>query len=257
LQSAVLNLLLNARDAMPGGGTITVATSNVEFEAGAVTLPPLDLEPGGYVVVTIRDTGVGMDAEMQARIFEPFFTTKEAGVGTGLGLAAVYGTAKNHKGAVGVRSSPGQGSEFMLYLPISRVTAARQHTEEPPSLRLHGHVVVIDDERVVRESEVRMLEALGCTVSSFADAESAIAYFEREHESVDLVVLDFVMPGRSGAETFQALRRIDPSVQVLVVSGYSLDEQVQRLIEAGAQGFLQKPFSMAALAGSVGPRLRR
>jgi nitrogen-specific signal transduction histidine kinase len=258
LQSALLNLLLNARDAMPEGGTVTVATSNVEFAEGDSAPRPLDLDYGEYVVVVVRDTGIGMDVEMQARIFEPFFTTKEVGVGTGLGLAAVYGTARNHKGAISVRSTPGHGSQFTLYLPVSRAGGARrEHSDEPPSLRLHGQVIVIDDERVVRESEAQMLEALGCTVVGFADAESAIAYFEREHASVDLVLLDLVMPGRSGAEAFRALQAIEPRVQVLVVSGYSLDEQVQRLIEAGALGFLQKPFTMAELAAKVGPQLRR
>ena len=199
LQSALLNLLLNARDAMPEGGTVTVATSNLELAEGGLTPHPIDLEKGDYVVATVHDTGVGMDAEMQARIFEPFFTTKDVGVGTGLGLAAVYGTAKNHKGAIGVRSSPGNGSQFTLYLPVSRAGGARrEHSEEPPSLRLHGQVIVIDDERVVRESQAQMLEALGCTVVSFPDADTAIAHFEREHASVDLVLLDLVHAGPVG-----------------------------------------------------------
>ena len=255
LQSAVLNLLLNARDAMPEGGTITVATSNADFDAD-VSMPAVELEAGAYVVISVRDTGVGMDAEMQSRIFEPFFTTKEVGAGTGLGLAAVYGTAKNHKGAVSAASSVGKGSQFMLFLPVSRPGTTRiEHSAEPPSLRLHGHVVIVDDESVVRDSQTQMLQALGCSVTSFADSEAAIAYFQSSYASVDLVLLDLVMPGTSGAEAFKVLKRIDSDVQILVVSGYSLDEQVQRLIEAGAMGFLQKPFTMATLAGKVGPLL--
>jgi two-component system cell cycle sensor histidine kinase/response regulator CckA len=257
LQSAVLNLLLNARDAMPHGGTITVTTSNVEILTDEPSTQQLGLAQGHYIALGVHDTGVGMDLEMQARIFEPFFTTKETGGGTGLGLAAVYGTAKNHNGAVGVVSALGSGSQFTLYLPSSRAGVTRRdHPEEPPSLRLHGHVIVVDDECVVRESEVKMLEALGCKVSSFADADTAIAFFRRSHRAVDLVLLDLVMPGTSGADAFTGLRNIDPKVQVLICSGYSLDEQVQRLMESGAKGFLQKPFSMATLAGRVGSLLR-
>jgi PAS domain S-box-containing protein len=261
LQSAVLNLLLNARDAMPEGGTIRVDSFNMDFAPSEDTPPPHGLAAGPYVVLRVLDTGVGIDPALGERVFEPFFTTKETGAGTGLGLAAVYGTLKNHKGAVAVDSVLGKGSVFTLYLPVSRRESAasseRSRSGEPHGLRLSGHVLVVDDEPAIRDTTGQMLEALGCTVSVCADGESALAYFEREHAKVELVLLDLVMPGKSGAETFAALKRIDPHVQVLLVSGYSEEGHAQALVDAGARGFLQKPFTMASLAARVREILAR
>jgi two-component system cell cycle sensor histidine kinase/response regulator CckA len=257
LQSSLLNLLLNARDAMPHGGTVTISTANVEFEAASSVPGPFELAPGTYVKIDVRDTGVGMDAETRARIFEPFFTTKEVGAGTGLGLSAVYGTVKSHKGAVSVDSTVGGGSCFTLYLPASRPgSVALLPTEEPASLRLRGHVVVIDDEPAVRDVQVQMLEALGCVVTTFEDPERAIEFFRAQKDGIDLVLLDLVMPGKSGEEVFYALRQIEPRMPVLIVSGYSVGGQAQRILEAGAKGLLQKPFTMASLAAKVSSLLR-
>lgn len=250
LQSAILNLVLNARDAMPHGGTVTVATSNVEFDDSGFQPRPLGLAPGAYVVVQIRDTGMGVEKGLEAKIFEPFFSTKSTG--TGLGLAAVYGTAKNHKGAVGMTSELGKGSAFTLYLPAARPgTVQRSLDGEPATLRLHGHVLVVDDDAVVREGMARMLEALGCSVASEPDGQSAVAYLREHRHEVDLVLLDLVMPGMSGRETFAAMQAIDPGVRVLIASGYSLDGEAQAMLESGARGFLQKPFGMSVLAGKV------
>lgn len=257
LQSAILNLVLNARDAMPQGGTLTLVTFNVEFAEVPDEPPPYGLSAGSYVAVQVRDTGVGVQPGLEERIFEPFFSTKETGAGTGLGLAAVYGTAKNHKGGVGVLSEVGKGSTFTMYLPGARPGAlARGLQGEPSTLRLHGHVLVVDDESAVRETSMKLLEALGCSVSVAQDGKSALAYFREHHQEIDLVLLDLIMPGMSGLETLLALKAVDPSVRVLVASGYSLDGDAQSMLEAGARGYLQKPFSMAALAGKVGAMLR-
>ena len=254
LQSAVLNLLLNARDAMPRGGKITVSSSNRELSGNEAA--SVGLTPGRYITLSVKDTGVGIEGETLERIFEPFFTTKESGSGTGLGLAAVYGTAKNHQGAIGVTSNLGEGSTFTLYLPESaRKGARRERADEIPCARLRGRVVVIDDDQVVRDTEAKMLTALGCQVTSFADAESALTFFENFHGEVDLVVLDLIMPGMSGKEAFRWLQEVDPHVKVVMASGYSLDDQAQRLLEAGARGFLQKPFTMTTLANTLGPLL--
>jgi two-component system, cell cycle sensor histidine kinase and response regulator CckA len=261
LQSVVLNLALNARDAMPHGGTLTFSTSNVHLDAtqpAQLAQPAGDLPPGTYVTLSVRDTGTGMDPQTQARIFEPFFTTKELGAGTGLGLAAAYGAIKNHKGAIAVQSVPHQGSMFTIHLPVSRSgSAQRPATEEPESLRLHGHVMLVEDEPALRAVARQMLSALGCTVTAFEDAASALGFFRESHAGVDLIILDMVLPGMTGAEAFAALKEIDRGVQVLVVSGYSLDGQAQQLVDDGARGFLQKPFDMAGLAGKVGAILRR
>jgi two-component system, cell cycle sensor histidine kinase and response regulator CckA len=236
---------------------IRMDTFNIEFPPSEDAPPPHGLAPGPYVVLQVRDTGIGMAPSVSDRVFEPFYTTKELGAGTGLGLAAVYGTLKNHKGAVSVESTPGKGSVFSLFLPVTRREAAvLRHQEEPATLRLSGSVMVVDDEVAVRDVMSSMLKALGCTVLEFSDGESAIAYFRGQHRSVDLVLLDLMMPGMSGADTFAALKGIDPDVQVVIASGYSLDGQAQHLIDSGAQGFLQKPFNMTSLARRVSPLLR-
>ncbi len=258
LHSVILNLALNARDAMPEGGTITLSTANAVYQPSSDPPPPTGLPPGSYVSLSVRDTGVGMDRETQQRMFEPFFTTKETGAGTGLGLAAAYGTVKNHRGTITVDSEVGRGTLFTIYLPVSRPgTAPKADTAEPPSLRLHGHALVVEDEAAPREVEAQMLEALGCTVTTFEDGRSALEHFREHHASVDLVMLDIVMPGMTGMDTYAAMKAIDPTVQVLVVSGYSLDGEAQAIIDAGASGFLQKPFTMAALAGKAAEILRR
>ena len=211
LQSALLNLLLNARDAMPEGGTIFLETFNIHYEASEQAPPPHGLAPGYYVCLQVRDTGVGMEPAVSERVFEPFFTTKEIGAGTGLGLAAVYGTLNNHRGAVTVESEPGKGSAFTLYFPVSRREAsARSQAGEPSSLRLRGSVMVVDDEAAIRDIVVQMLEALGCSVIAFSDGESALAYFRGAATSVDLVLLDLVMPGiwPHGTKRQDALIRI-------------------------------------------------
>jgi PAS domain S-box-containing protein len=258
LQSALLNLLLNARDAMPNGGTIRLTTANVMYENAAVGDFPSGLAAGEYVMVSVSDTGVGIKPDALERVFEPFFTTKDVGVGMGLGLAVVYGTLKNHRGAVGVSSEIGKGSVFSLYLPASRAPkGTRVLREEPASLRLQGHVLLIDDEAAVRDATAKMLQSLGCTVASFSDGDSAIEHFKLEHLSVDVVLLDLMMPGLPSIETLAALQRIDPGVQVLLASGYSEHGQAQAMLGMGAKAFMRKPFSMAALAGQVGALLPR
>ena len=255
LKSAVLNLALNARDAMPEGGTLTVSTRNVDFTAAAQDVT--GLPPGSYVALSVRDEGMGMDAETRDHIFEPFFTTKQVGAGTGLGLAAVYGTIRNHEGGIVVESEPGHGSVFTAYLPVARPGPQDQpHREEPPGMRLRGHVMLVDDEDAVREVGTQMLEGLGCTVRAFRDGDSALAYYREHHETVDLILLDLIMPGMTGARVFEQARAIDPHVHVLLLSGYSRDGQAQELIDVGASGFLQKPFSMEELAREVGTALQ-
>lgn len=258
LQSALLNLLLNARDAMPDGGTVCITTSNVSCDDAAGADLPSGLSTGEYVLLSIQDTGVGIEPEALERVFEPFYTTKEVGAGIGLGLAVVYGTLRNHKGAVSVTSEVGKGSVFSLYLPVARAPrGARVEREEPASMRLHGHVLLIDDEAAVRSATAMMLESLGCTVQSCGDGDEAIAYFQAEHLGTDVIILDLMMPGISSVDTLTALQRIDPDVQVLLASGYSEEGQAQTMLAMGAKAFLHKPFSMAALAGQVGALLPR
>jgi PAS domain S-box-containing protein len=259
LENAILNLALNARDAMPEGGTLTITTDNIEIGDGADAALPPGLGSGTYVTVTVRDTGIGMDKATQDRVFEPFFTTKDAAGGVGLGLAAVYGTVTNHRGGIVVDSEPGAGTSFTIYLPVTRPSASvgsRRDSGEPVGQRLHGHVLLVEDEPDVREVCGQMLEALGCTVTTAADGGSALATFREHHDRIDLVLLDLVLPRVNGPEVFRAIRDIDAEVPVLVVSGFSVDGEAQQLIDDGARGFLQKPFTLAALAGAVAQALR-
>jgi len=259
LENIFLNLGINARDAMPEGGKLTFATKNLVVGDAPESGPPPDLQAGTYLVVTVTDTGVGIDRASQAMVFEPFFTTKEKAGGTGLGLAAVYGTVKNHKGAIVVDSELGKGTCFTLYLPVIRPTAqARDLGEngEPLGQRLSGHVLLVEDEPGLRDVCSQMLESLGCTVETAADGDSAIRLYREGHARIDVVLLDLLLPKLSGPEVFRKMIATDPGVQVLVMSGFSLDGEAQSMIDKGARGFLQKPFTLAALAAEVGRALR-
>jgi len=259
LENAILNLALNARDAMPEGGILTLTTDNIELGAEPDADLPPDLAPGPYIAVSIRDTGIGMDRETRDRVFEPFFTTKDATGGVGLGLAAVYGTVTNHRGGIVVDSEPGAGTSFTIYLPVTRPSASagsRRDSGEPVGQRLSGHLLLVEDEPDVRDVCAQMLEALGCTVTTAADGGSALATFREHHDRIDLVLLDLVLPRINGPEVFRSIREIDAEVPVVVVSGFSVDGEAQQLIDDGARGFLQKPFTLAALAGAVAQALR-
>jgi len=228
----------------------------VTFAASDPSELPAGLSPGEYVLITISDTGAGIEPDALDHVFEPFYTTKDAGGGLGLGLAVVYGTLRNHRGAVSAQSELGKGSSFSLYLPAARAPKrSRVRREEPANLRLQGHVLLVDDEDAVRDATAKMLQSLGCTVSAFGDGQSALEYFRAEHSVVDVVLLDLMMPGLSSLETLAGMQQIDSQVQVLLASGYSDDGQAQAMLAMGARAFMHKPFSMAALAGKVGALL--
>jgi len=249
LQSAVLNLALNARDAMPDGGTMMFTSENVELDNSFQSEHGFPISPGSYVKLTVTDTGTGMTAEVQSRIFEPFFTTKAKGKGTGLGLAAVYGTVKNHRGAIRIHSRPLMGSRLELFLPVGAETVESHRPREvdDPRVRQSAKIMVVEDEPQLRDVARRMLESLGYTVTTFASGDQAVSYFKAEHANVDLVILDMVMPVMSGRETFRLLREIEPNVKALLASGYSLDGDAQAILDDGVLGFIQKPYGRKAL----------
>jgi len=249
IHNALLNLAVNARDAMPEGGTLTFATRIAEPPGG---LAGQDATAGRQVEITVADTGQGMDEEVRRHLFEPFFTTKGPGKGTGLGLAAVYGVVRNHGGAIAVDSHPGRGTAFTILLPLHDGACAdpAPAPEQPPVPAAGRSILVIDDEEVVRELTCEMLAELGCRCRHCADAESAIALLAAG-EPVDLAVLDVVMPRLAGLDAFLALRAARPGLRVLLVSGHSLNGEVQAILDRGACGFLQKPFRATALARAV------
>lgn len=249
LQNALLNLALNARDALPDGGEIEFHTLNSDISNAFCEKHSLDIKPGRYLLLTVADNGIGMDNKTRQRIFEPFFTTKELGKGTGMGLAAVYGTIKSHKGVILVDSTPGQGTIFSIYLPLVNHRAEEEPLIIPLSSkeRKAASILLVDDDEVVRSVVYRMLERSGYTVALCSDGLEAVDYYREHYEEIDLIILDLVMPVMGGKKVFPLLREINPEVIVLVSSGYSLEGEAQSIIDVGASGFIQKPFKKDTL----------
>ncbi|MCG8615969.1 MAG: response regulator [Desulfobacterales bacterium] len=254
LKQVLMNLYVNAWQAMPNGGKITVRSENIMVDARERDSLGLE-ETGAYIRISVSDTGTGMDKITMARIFDPFFTTKERGQGTGLGLATAYGIVKSHKGTFRVESRPGKGSVFMFYLPAaegygdntcSYPEDASDETDQIVAGR--GRILLVDDERGVIEVCSEMLETLGYEVLIAESGPEAITILKTETASVDLVILDMVMPGMNGFETYEKIREISPDSRVLVCSGYSKEEEVMQMIEKGCDDYLYKPFDVAMLS---------
>ena len=240
LQQVVLNLCVNARDAMPEGGKLILETGEIVLGEG--------VEKGGrYVVLSVTDTGVGMSEEVKTRIFEPFFTTKADGQGSGLGLSLVYGVVKNHGGFVRVYSELGEGSTFRVYLPFSGKDIVQEKEEEFDTKGKGEKVLVVDDEETIREFTKEVLEGSGYSVEMAKDGEEAVRAYERGWQGFDLVILDMVMPKLGGREVYERMLRINPKVKVVLTTGYSRNGRAREILDEGVQGFIQKPY--------VGPEL--
>ncbi len=247
----VMNLAVNARDAMPDGGTLTIETSQVTLdEAFADAHWPV--RPGRYAQLAMSDSGIGMDAGTQARIFEPFFTTKELGKGTGLGLATVYGIVKQSEGFIWVYSEPGIGTTFRIYLPLTPAAAEAPVTAPAPAVRGGTEtILLVEDSAAVREATRRALEAFGYTVVAAPDARAALDVAARRAGPIDLLLTDVVMPGLGGSQLAHELAASRPGARVLFMSGYTDDAIVrQRALFRGTH-YLQKPFTRESLARKV------
>ena len=261
IQSALLNLALNARDAMPEGGEMIFHTQTVGLEADYCKQHPFRLTPGKYVQLSVTDSGVGMDAATIGRIYEPFFTTKKPGEGTGLGLSAVYGTMKTHKGGISVYSEPGRGSTFKLLFPLEEpadLTAAKSVSPSNSEVddlsfesRTAPKVLIVDDEEMVASVAAEHLRQAGYEVHVYTDSCAALSFFKENYRALSLVVLDMVMPEMDGREMFRSMKGIDPKVRVLLSSGFSLNGAAQTLLDGGALGFIQKPFRRNDLLSAV------
>ncbi|HIE04013.1 MAG TPA: response regulator [Candidatus Latescibacteria bacterium] len=246
MQQVIMNLAVNARDAMPGGGRLEVRLDKVELGEEVRSWDP-ELIPGRYVRITVRDTGTGMPPEVLERALDPFFTTKEPGRGTGLGLFQVYGIVKQHRGHISIESDVGKGTSVRVYLPeLAQVAPSEERKEEVP--RGSETVLVVEDEGGVRESLRGILEGLGYKVITASDGEEGLRLYREHPGKIDVVLSDMVMLGMGGRELYRRLRDIDPGARVLIMSGYGLSEEVRELISEGAAGFIQKPISMEKLA---------
>ena len=255
IQQVIMNLAINARDAMPGGGRLTLATANADLD-DSDTVQHLPLPPGRYVTLLVGDTGIGMDAETRARVFEPFFTTKELGKGTGLGLATVYGIVKQSGGYIWVDSEPGHGTVFRVYLPRHEVASPTDAMAVPspaaePLPGGHETLLLVEDEAMVRELMRGTLERQGYQVLCAGSGREALAVASAHGAPLDLLVTDVVMPGMRGPDLSARLLPAHPRLRVLFMSGYADDAALHHGVREGQAAFLQKPFTRAALVHKV------
>ncbi|MFN2367245.1 MAG: PAS domain S-box protein, partial [Desulfurivibrionaceae bacterium] len=258
IEQVLMNLVTNARDALPAGGRLTIATSLAIIDDGDVVADE-NARPGRYARITVSDTGHGMDAETRARIFEPFFTTKGVGEGTGLGLAISYGIIKQHDGYIKVYSEPGQGTEFNIYLPVNETGAApgRETTFSASVRGGNETILVAEDDEALRELSGRVLESFGYKVIPAVDGEDALVKFKENRERISLLLLDMVMPKKNGKEVVEAIMKISPGTKVIFSSGYTMDVITHKELEEAGFAFIHKPYQAKELARKVRQALDR
>jgi len=249
IEQVLLNLFVNAGDAMPGGGDLFLKTMNATHNDMKGRL--YDPKPGNYVLLRVTDTGTGMDEKTMERIFDPFFTTKEMGRGTGLGLASAYGIIKNHGGYIDVDSIQGQGATFSIYLPASKRGVQKSVKIAERLIKGTGTVLLVDDEEIILEVGRELLEAIGYRVLAAKDGKEAVQVYEKNRDEIDIVLLDIVMPNMGGGEAYDRMKKINPDVKVLLLSGYSINGGAREILKRGCDGFIQKPFDMKQLSQSI------
>ena len=257
IQTVLLNLTMNALDAMPEGGMLTFETETLSLDKESLPDETFDVHPGTYVKIKVVDTGVGMDGDTVKKIFEPFFTTKEIGSGTGLGLASVYGSIMQHEGYITVKSKKGSGTEFCIYLPAVMVK-----DELSPEIKETGHVagtgniLIVNDEKILCESISDMLTSLGYEVVFSGNGEDAVAYYRKNHTSIDAVVLDLTDSQMSNTDCFQSLQRVNNTIAV-VASSDDDDKGKKDVTDNGKIKFIQKPFRIGELSRALAEVLEK
>jgi two-component system, cell cycle sensor histidine kinase and response regulator CckA len=249
IEQVIMNLYVNAWQAMPGGGDLYVQTDNITIDD--VGSQSNRVEPGDYVHITVTDTGIGMDDSTRQRIFDPFFTTKEMGRGTGLGLASVYGIIKNHGGFINVHSQKGHGSSFNIYLPLSEKKVLDKDETSISLIRGSETILLVDDESVIVDVAEKILQKLGYQVLIARNGREAVDIYSKAKDRIDLVILDMIMPEWDGGKTFDELTKINPDLKVLLSSGYSVNGLAQSILDRGCKGFIPKPFSMNELSQQI------
>jgi PAS domain S-box-containing protein len=246
IEQVLMNLFVNAWQAMPGGGNLYIETKNCKLDENY--FQGFKFEPGNYLKISITDTGMGMDEATQHRIFEPFFTTKEMGRGTGLGLASAYGIIKNHGGVITVESKKGAGTTFYIYLPASETKIVEEKKLHREVLKGTETILLVDDEDMIIDVGEQLLETMGYKVIISRGGKEAIDVYRSNKDRIDMVVLDMVMPGMGGGEAYDKMKEINPNIKVLLSSGYSIDGQATEILQRGCDGFIQKPFNLKALS---------
>ena len=265
LDLVLLNLYVNAAQAMPGGGTLSLATCNVVLTEKDTR--PFSVRPGRYVRLSISDTGIGMDEETRQRIFEPFFSTRERGRGTGLGLASVHGIISNHGGFIKVDSKPGIGTTFQIFLPAAdkepaadvqeKTTENEKHAGKTSPEKDTATILMVDDEDIVAEVGSLMLQSLGYQVITAKSGLEAIDLYKANMDKIALVILDMIMPKLSGGQTFDRLKKINPDIKILFSSGYGINDHAMQILQNSCNGFIQKPFNMKKLSIKIKELLDR
>ena len=249
IEQVLLNLYVNASDVMPRGGDLFLKTTNVTHKD--IGDKPYDVKPGDYVLLTVRDTGSGMDKKTMERIFDPFFTTKGMGRGTGLGLASVYGILKAHSGYIDVKSKKGHGTTFSIYLPASEKKVIEERQKRAEVLMGTGTVLLVDDEDMILDVGAQMLRTLGYKVLLARSAKEAIELYKTNKDKIDMVILDMVIPDMGGGETYNKMKEINSNVKVLLSSGYSVNGHAREILERGCDAFIQKPFDIKGLSQKI------
>lgn len=251
MEHVLINLAVNARDAMVNGGKLTIETENVHLNEEYCRMHA-GFIPGQYVLLGVSDEGIGMDRQTLRQIFEPFFTTKEAGKGTGLGLAMVYGIVKQNNGFINVYSEPGKGTTFKIYLPRNdEEVVAKEEKEESLTTVASGTILLVEDDDMVRDLTTEMIEAIGYKTLTAASPREALSFFEINDKPIDLMITDVVMPGMSGKELAERVKEMRPEIRVLFMSGYTTNVIAHRGVLDEGVHFIQKPFSMSDLARKI------
>ena len=251
IEQILINFALNARDAMLDGGRIVIQTRNVRLDEQFCKTRP-EMKPGDYVVLSVADSGVGMDRETLQHIFDPFFSTKEVGRGTGLGLSLVYGMVKNHGGYIECSSEPGSGARFDIYLPamVGRPMSSEKGANDAQP-RGSGTLLVVDDEKFIRDLAEEVFPKFGYRVMTAASGEEALDVYQQRKELIDLVILDVIMPGMGGRQCLERLLALDPQVKVIIASGYSNTGPASDVLQAGARSFIGKPYQINEILKTI------
>ena len=251
IEQILFNLVANSRDAMPSGGLVSISTECTELSDDSIHLPA-DVKPGEYALLTISDSGTGMDEKTRERVFDPFFTTKEVGKGTGLGLSSTYGTIKQHNGYIDLLSTPGIGTTVKIFLPLIPAYAERTEAEEP-ALPKGGHETILfaEDESSVRVTTKELLEEFGYTVIAAVDGEDAVSLFRENKDAVRLLLLDVIMPKMNGKEAYEKIKSMCPDIKTIFMSGYSADILQSRFLFEDGLHYIAKPVSPVELLNTI------